>query len=51
MYPMGGDIRQEYLLALSPENIVNFIGKHGFDAEKIIITDVVDRLVVNTGMK
>lgn len=50
VYPMGGDIRQEYLISLSPENIANFIGKQGFDAEKIIITDLVDRLVVNTSM-
>lgn len=50
VYPIGGDIRQEYLISLSPENIANFIGNHGFDAEKIIITDVADRLVVNTSM-
>ncbi len=50
VYPMGGDIRQEYLISLSPENIANFIGNHGFDAEKIIITDVADRLVVSTSM-
>lgn len=50
VYPMGGNIRQEYLISLSPENIANFIGNQGFDAEKIIITDVADRLVVNTSM-
>ena len=50
VYPMGGNIRQEYLISLSPKNIANFIGKQGFDAEKIIITDVADRMVVSTSM-
>lgn len=50
VYPLDGDPRKEYLISLSPENIANFIGNKGYDAEKIIITDVLDRLVVNTSM-
>lgn len=50
VYPLDGSLRQEYLISLSPENMANFIGKHGYDAEKIIITDVLDHLVVNTSM-
>ena len=36
------------MLALTPENLANFIGARGCEAEKIIITDIADRLVVNT---
>ena len=50
VYPLDGSPRQEYLISMSPENMANFIGKQGYDAEKIIITDVLDRLVVNTSM-
>lgn len=47
-YPYGGGARKEYMLALTPENLANFIGARGCEAEKIIITDIADRLVVNT---
>ena len=50
VYPLDGSPRREYLISLSPENMANFIGKQGYNAEKIIITDVLDRLVVNTSM-
>lgn len=47
-YPYGGGARKEYMLALPPENLANFIGMRGYDAEKKVITDVMDRLIVNT---
>ena len=47
-YPYGGGARKEYMLALTPKNLANFIGTRGCEAEKIIITDIADRLVVNT---
>ena len=47
-YPYGGGARKEYMLALTPENLANFIGARGYDAKKIVITDVLDRLIVNT---
>ena len=47
-YPYGGGARKEYMLALTPENLANFIGARGCEVEKIIITDIADRLVVNT---
>ena len=50
MYPLDGGPRKEHLISLAPENMANFIGKKGYDAEKIVITDVLDRLVVNTSM-
>ena len=46
-YPYGGGARKEYMLALTPENLANFIGARGYDAKKIVITDVLDRLIVN----
>ena len=49
-YPYGGGAREEYMLALTPENLANFIGARGYDAKKIVITDVLDRLIVNTCM-
>ena len=50
VYPMDGRGREEYMLALSSENLANFIGTYGMEAEKIIVTDLFDRLVVNTQM-
>lgn len=40
--------RQEYVFDMTPEHIANFLGAHQFDAEKIILTDMMDRLVLNT---
>ena len=37
-YPYGGGARKEYMLALTPENLANFIGARGYDAKKIVIT-------------
>lgn len=50
VYPLEGGARKEYMLSLLPENLADFIGTHGLEAEKIIVTDIVDRLVVDTRM-
>ena len=50
MYPMDGGGRKEYMLSLSSENLANCIGTYGLESEKIIVTDMFDRLVVNTQM-
>lgn len=50
VYPLEGGSRKEYMLSLSAGNLADFIGTYGLEAEQIIITDVVDRLVVNTQM-
>lgn len=42
----GGN--QEFVFDMTPENIANFIGSHYFDAEKMILTDMQDRLILNT---
>jgi len=48
LYPLDGGIRQEYLISTTPENLANFIGSHFGDARKMVITDVRDRLIVDT---
>ena len=45
IYPLDGGARQEYVLEMTPENIANFIGAHQYDAEKIILTDMLDNLI------
>ncbi|MCI9142044.1 MAG: hypothetical protein HFH87_05390, partial [Lachnospiraceae bacterium] len=45
VYPRGNGEREEYLVALTAENLANLIGGKGIDAQKIIVTDVLDRLV------
>lgn len=39
---------QEFVFDMTPENIANFIGSHFFDAEKMILIDMLDRLILNT---
>lgn len=47
LYEKGG-ARKEYMISTTPENIANFIGSHMFDAGTMIITDMCDRLLLNT---
>lgn len=47
VYPRENGEREEYMLALTPENLANLIGGKGTDASKIIVTDVLDRLVIS----
>lgn len=48
LYPMEGIDRQEYVFDMTPENIASFIGSHMFDAQKMVLTDMVDRLILDT---
>lgn len=48
LYPMDGGARQDSMISTTPENIANYIGSHVHDAQKIVITDMCDRLVLNT---
>lgn len=48
VYPGEAGNREEYMVALTAENLANLIGGKGTDARQIIVTDVMDRLVVNT---
>ena len=47
-YPSDGENRQEFFISTTPENMANFLGSHFYDAEKMIITDMVDRLILDT---
>ena len=47
-YPLAGGNRQEFFISTTAENIANFLGGHMFDAEKMIITDVLDRRILDT---
>lgn len=48
LYPCDGSARQEFVFEMTPENIANFIGSHPYDTEKIILTDMMDRLILET---
>lgn len=50
VYPLDNGGRKEYMISLSPENLANFIGTYGLEAEKIVVIDPFDRLIVNTQM-
>ncbi len=48
-YIYGYDgMRQVYYFENSPANIANFIMIHGENADKIVLTDQADRLILNT---
>jgi hypothetical protein len=43
--------REEYLIALTAENLANLIGGKGGEARQISVTDVLDRLMVDSRME
>lgn len=43
--------REEYLIALTAENLANLIGGKGGEAQQISVTDVLDRLMVDSRME
>ena len=47
-YPSDGGNRQKFYISTTPENLANFLGSHYLDAEKMVITDIVDRLILDT---
>lgn len=48
LYTRDGGAGQESMISTTPENIANYIGSRMFEAEKIVITDMCDRLVLDT---
>lgn len=48
LYPIDGGSRQEALISTTPKNLANYIGRHMYDAEKIVVTDMCDRLILDT---
>ena len=48
VYPEPNQPRKEYMLTTTPENLANFIGAQGHAAQQIMITDMLDRPIVDT---
>lgn len=48
LYPLNSGERQEYVFDMTPENIANFIGSHQSGARKMVLTDMCDRLILDT---
>ena len=48
LYPAAGGQRKEYLISTTPENLANFVGSHFMDARQMIVTDMLDRLILDT---
>ncbi len=48
LYPNNGGDRKEFLFEMTSNNLANFIGAHQFDSEKMIFTDMLDRLILDT---
>ncbi|MBR1853831.1 MAG: hypothetical protein IJ794_11945 [Lachnospiraceae bacterium] len=48
LYPSGGGDRKNYFLSTTPENLANFLGSHQYDVVKMVITDICDRLILDT---
>lgn len=54
VYPSGGGAMgekrpmEEYLIATTPENMANFIGSRFYGTQKMVITDILDRLILDT---
>lgn len=48
VYPIGGEPPQTYVFSMTPENMGNFIGKHGANCYKIVMTDRLDMLILDT---
>ena len=47
LFRSGGQ-RKEYLISTTPENLANFVGSHFMDARQMIVTDMLDRLILDT---
>ena len=48
LYSAAGGERKEYLISTTPENLANFVGGHFMDARQMIVTDMLDRLILDT---
>lgn len=47
LYPMGGGKRKAFVFDLLPENIASFIYRNQYDASRIEVTDLRDRMLLN----
>ena len=47
LYPVSGGKRREFVFDLLPENIASFIYRNRYEAAKIEVTDMLDRMILN----
>ena len=50
VYPEPDQRGKEYMLSTTPENLANFIGAQGTAVKQIMITDMLDRPIVDARM-
>lgn len=48
LYPSDGSERLEYVFDMTAENMANFIGQHQLSIKKMVLTDMCDRLMLDT---
>lgn len=48
LYQSGIEPAKQFVFSMTPENIANFIGSHLLDARKIVLTDQMDCLILDT---
>lgn len=48
LYPNNDCASEVCIFSMSPENIASFLGSHQFDCFKMILTDLFDRLILDT---
>ena len=48
LYPESKSAPEVYIFSMSPENIANFLGSHQFGCIKMVLTDLFDRLILDT---
>lgn len=48
LYQSSREPAKQFVFSMTPENIANFIGSHLFDARKIVLTDQMDCLILDT---
>ncbi|MCM1286864.1 MAG: hypothetical protein NC240_01040 [Clostridium sp.] len=48
LYPSDGSERLEYVFDMTAENMASFIGQHQLGIKKMVLTDMCDRLILDT---
>lgn len=48
LYPNNDCAPEVYIFSMSPENIASFLGGHQFGCLKMVLTDLFDRLILDT---
>ena len=48
LYLNNSVLGEGFVFSMTPENIANFLGSHFLEARKMILTDLADRLILDT---